>query len=387
MDITTYLRQTIPIMYEPDLTSEEPLLSWMTESLSELALADPAEIVPVSTSDASHKYVRISGHHYVVWDVRINEILSRLLVGMQYLRLAIGVGESPESKNYRRIASSVFRHTLFSYLEQKLTRFPNTAKAFANIASEELAATQSFHAPEADLIAELSAMQKMLMFYHETTHALHAESDELRVESIAKLTRLLKSLRPMVTDEFESRLGADLDIAFPEIAKATDEQRLGHFAEELNCDLQAFVFTSMAIPNAPGVPQRAWRDSIGMLFGASAMLAIFERVLKLSVSKWSEFARLSSDGKELTTQSIGAENYLQDRPLFHVRRWNTLIAIGAVLERLGEARGEDALVWEEYVIMKTQGLIEAFEEYLVGGYNSLANPEFVAKVFARANVR
>lgn len=384
MDIKTYLRQTIPDMRDADLTTEEPLLSWMSESLSELTLDGAVEIVPVSTSDASHKYVRFLGQHYIVWDVRLNEVLSQLLVGMQYERLAIGIGKSPESEQYRRIASAVFRHTLFSYLEQKLARFPRTAGAFANLASEEKEATQSLSVPEGDLIAEISALQKMLMFYHETTHIVHAERNELRDQSIASLTMLLKSLGPIVADV--SSLEADLDIAFPEIANLTDEQKLGHFAEELDCDLQAFVFTSMALPNAPGLKRCAWQDSVGLLFGASGMLAAFERVLKLSASKWSEFARESSDGKELTTSSIFMEQHLQDRPLFYVRRWNTLIAINTVLERIGNARREDALVWQDYVIEKAQGLVEALEEYLVREYNYLATPEFIAKVFARANV-
>lgn len=384
MDSATYLRRTIPDMRDPDLTAEEPLLTWMTESLSELATTAPVDIVPVSSSDASHKYVHFSGRHYIVWDVALNEILWRFMVGMQYERLAIGVGEGQESSRFRALASTIFRHTLFSYLAQKLARFPHTAGAFAKLASEEPAATQSVTIPEGDLIAELSAMQRLLMFYHETTHALHVERDNLRGQSVVSLTSLMEQLPTIVADE--SALAADLDIAFPEFTALTDEQRLTHFAEELDCDLQSFVFASMALLNAPGIQRRAWQDAIGMLFGASAMLATIERVLKLSVSKWSEFAHESSDGEELTTRSIVMEQYLKDRPLFFVRRWNTLIALGAVLERLGKARAEDALAWQEYVVGKTQGLVEVLEEYLFRELNALATLQFIAKVAARARV-
>jgi hypothetical protein len=384
MDIASYLRRTIRDVRDPDLTSEEPLLSWMIASLSELSMTAPIGVIPISSSDVSHKYVRFSGRHYVVWDVALNEILWRFLVGMQYERLATDAGEGQESTQLRELASMIFRHTLFSYLAQKLTRFPRTAVAFAKLASEEPIATQSVPVLEGDLIEELLAMQRLLMFYHETTHALHVERDDLRSQAMAALARLLKRLPTIVADE--SALAADLNIAFPEIAASNDEQRLAHFAEELNCDLQAFVFASMALPKAPGFQPRAWQDSIGMLFGASALLAALERMLKLSVSKWTEFARESSDGAELTTRSIAMEQYLRDRPLFYVRRWNTMIAIGQVLERLGKARAEDALAWQEYVVVKTQGLIEALEEYLVREHNALATIKFIAKVASRAQV-
>lgn len=380
MDIATYLRTTIPVVSQPDLTSEQPLLAWMVESLSELELAGPLEVVPVSTSDVSHKYIRLLGRHYIVWDVALNEVLWRFLLGMQHKRLAIGMGEGSEAERFGALASTIFRHTLFTYLSRKLTRFPRTAAAFSMLALEEPAATHSLKMPESDLMAELSSMQRILMFYHEASHAVLVERESLRDRARASLAQLLERLGAMVA---EVAMGSDFDASFPEFSSLISDQRLVHYAEELNCDLQAFVFASMALPRAPGIPRRAWQDTIGLLFGASAMLASLERVLKLSVSKWNEFATESSDGEALTPRSIVMQQYLSDRPSFYLRRWNTLIALDAVLKRLGRARAEDAFKWQEYVIVKTQGLIEALEEYLVHEFNAIATHEFIAKVAAR----
>ena len=383
MDFSVYLRRTIPNVRDPDLSGEQPLLSWMTESLTELAIRAPVDVVSIDSSDLSHKYVNFSGRHRIVWDVALNQVLWWLMVGMQHERLANSLADPVEISRSRALASTVFRHTLFSYLAQKLTRFPHTATAFARLASEEPASAQVVPILEGDLIAELSAMQRLLMFYHETTHALHVERDNFRRQAVFSLKSLMDELPKLVGGE--SALGVDLEIAFPEFAALAEEERLTHFAEELDCDLQAFVFASMALPAAPGIPRRAWQDTIGLLFGASSMLAIMERVLKISVSKWSEFARESSDGEILCENAIVMDQYLRDRPLFYLRRWNTLIALNASLERRGQARGEDAFAWQGYVIGKTKGLIESLDEYLGRELNALATSQFLAKVFARAS--
>jgi hypothetical protein len=383
VDIATYLRRTTPVVSAPDLGAEQPQLAWMTDSLSELDLSAPMEVVPVSTSDVSHKYVRLQGRHYLVWDVALNETLWRFLMGMQYARLAVGMSEHPNAEQFSEVATSLFRHTLFTYLGRKLTRFPHVAGAFNRLASEEPAAQQSPKMLERELMVELSNMQRLLMFYHEATHAILAERESLRTRSRESLTQLLSRLNTIAVDR---ALGADFDAAYPELANLNADERLTHFAEELNCDLQAFVFASMVLPNTPGIERRAWQDSIGLLFGASAMLASAERVLKLSVSKWTEFARESSDGQELTDRSVVLEQFVSDRPLAYLRRWNTMLAINAVLERLGKTRAEDAFQWQTYVVEKAQGLIEALDEYLVVELNALATPEFIAKVFARAKL-
>ena len=358
MNIATYLRRTIGDLREPDLTNEQPLLEWMSGSLEALDVA-PIEVVPADTADISHKYVRLLGRHYVVWDVALNQALWQFLVGMQYERLANSADNVGDRLRFRDVASSVFRDTLFNYLARKLAKFPHTASAFADLGGQEPATKRPQDIPEVDLIIELTMMQRLLMFYHEVSHAVLAEREELRARSMSSLTQFFDRLGPMVA---EQALAADFDRMFPEFTKLQRDERFMHFAEELNCDLQAFMFASMAIPAAPGMPRRAWQDSIGLLIGASEVLSISERVLKLSVSKWTEFARESSDGRELTASSIDLKQYVSDRPLFHMRRWNTATAVAQVLHRIGRDRGEDAFAWAEYVGAKTRGVVEAAEE-------------------------
>lgn len=384
MDILGYLRQTTPGLVAPDLAGEEPLLGWMAESLDELALTTPFNVIPIDSSDVSHKYVNFSGRHYIVWDVALNSVLRILLTGLQYDRLANSAQSSLESTKFRSISSAAFRHALFVYLNRKLSRFPRTARAFSILASDYIPLTKSLSVPEADIVAELLSMQRMLMFYHEMSHALHVERPEFRHRAITALSGILNKVGPLVASGFS--LGRDFENAFPEFSKLVGDERLKHFAEELDCDLQAFVFTSMALPNAPEIPRRAWQDTIGLLFGASATLGSIERVLKLSVSKWSNFARESSDSKELTRESIVLEQFVEDRPLFYVRRWNTSLAVTAALERLGRARNEDAMIWLKYVVEKMQGFVEALDEYLIRELNKLATLEFIAKVYARAQI-
>jgi|GEM_PF-7131855 len=383
MDIHTYLRQTLKLDESVSSSSEQPLLGWLTESLAELNLAIPLEIVSVATSAHSHKYLRLSARSYLVWDMALNRTLWELCRSLQYHRMALSLQGSAEAAKYEEVAAALFRRMLFSYLSQKLARFPHTASAFALLAAEATRADFQPDVPDEPHISEFHSIQRMLMFYHEANHALLAERPELRRLANESLRQLLTKVQLLVQEEI---LKKDFDALYPEFRSLSDEERFSHFAEELNCDTQAFVLASMALPSVPGLKRRAWQDSVGMLFGAAAMLATFERVLKLAVSKWSDFARQSGDGQNITEGTVALHEYLSERPIFFIRRWNNMIALQAVLTRLGSALSVDAWEWAPYVMEKARGMTEAMEEHAVGNLNSLATPEFMAKVFARARL-
>jgi hypothetical protein len=79
-------------------------------------------------------------------------------------------------------------------------------------------------------------------------------------------------------------------------------------------------------------------------------------------------------------------DYLTERPSFSVRRWNTFYALQTVLTRLGNELQVDAHAWHDYVLAKCAPFTADAEVYLIEGLNELATPEFLAKVFALANL-
>jgi hypothetical protein len=317
----------------------------------------------------------------LVWDISLNNILWKLHLSLQYKRLANSIKDSANTAHYKKVGSTLFRHTLFTYLAHKLAHFPRISSAFSQLASEEALAGLQPEMPETELIAEFCSMERMLMFYHEAIHAVFSERLELRDRSNEALRQLLTGIRPHVS---ETELWRDIDTFFPEFRALTNDERFSHFAEELNCDFQAFVLASMILPNAPGLMRKAWQDSIGMLFGAGMMLSTFERVLKLAVSKWQNFAGESSDGEVAAESALMLADFISERPLFFARRWNCIVALQAVLSRLGTALSVDAFEWQPYVMAKSQGMVEALEEHAVGELNSMATLEFIAKVIARS---
>lgn len=67
------------------------------------------------------------------------------------------------------------------------------------------------------------------------------------------------------------------------------------------------------------------------------------------------------------------------------RRWHTILALQRSLSELGSALNTGAYAWQEYILEKCSGMHSVLQEYLIGHVNAMATPEFVAKVFARAN--
>jgi hypothetical protein len=123
-----------------------------------------------------------------------------------------------------------------------------------------------------------------------------------------------------------------------------------------------------------------------MIVGASFMLSTIERVLKLAVTKWTDFAVHSKDCAEITHESVVLPNFLGDRPLSFIRRWNTVIALQYALDRIGRSLGVDAFEWQQYIMEQFQGGNDALEEHLLSELNDLASLEFMAKVYARGEL-
>jgi len=111
MDLHTYLRQTLKLDESVDSSSEQPLLGWLTESLAELNLATPLEVVPVATSDLSHKYLRLSKRSYLIWDMALNRTLWELFRSLQYHRMAHSLQGSAEAANYEDVAAGLSAET------------------------------------------------------------------------------------------------------------------------------------------------------------------------------------------------------------------------------------------------------------------------------------
>jgi hypothetical protein len=380
VDIGRYLQLTTQLDSDVDYSDEAPLLDWLTGSLSELAL--DIDVVSASTFDASHRFLTLSKRQYIVWDVALNRTVLALLIGMQYVRLAHS--DAVQGDELRARAESHLRSVLFTYLARKLRRYPHTSAAFAWLASEHPACQLSV-LPEADVIRDIFNIQRMLMYYHEVAHAFFLAHPSMFEQCAAKTRISLDHIEEFTTDP-ERFSSEHIEAYFPEFSADSPERRLGRYVEELACDYQAFILTGMAVPASRVISARAWQDCFGLLFGASEMLATIERTLKLAALKWTTFARATGDGAQLTDESLHLADFVNERPMATLRRWHTILALQRCLSEVGSALDVDAYEWQEYIIEKFSGMKSVLQEYLLGQINAMAVPEFVAKVFARANV-
>ncbi|WP_157296937.1 hypothetical protein [Paractinoplanes globisporus] len=329
------------------------------------------QVVPVSTYDASHQSLALSGQEYIVWDVALDQTVLAVLGGVQY-------AEGADTTAARATASRHLRRVLFIYLSRKLRRYEHTAAAFGRLAAEEppISGLPVF---AEQVVGEIYDMQRMLMFFHEAAHALFRARPLLRETTVMRTEQLMAGVGGLLTPD-------EIAAHHPEFAEEASAEQRRRFIEELACDYQGFGLTSLAIPLAPGLPRRSWQDSIGILYGASAALATIERGLKLATSKWAAFARATGDGREIVNDAVVLPDYLTERPAFTVRRWNGLLALQAVLKALGAELHVDAYAWQDYILAKCAVVDEAVERYLIGGLNELASLEFLAKVFSRAHL-
>jgi hypothetical protein len=380
MDIYQFLQWTMKLASPPKPVEVDSILQWLTASLSELNL--DIEVVPVSTSDSTHRYLRLTGRQYIIWDEALNGTIANILIASQLGRLANSWPGDATARDIRTLASNYLRQVLFIYIARKLRRFPHTSAAFYWLASDVGTLDQNVPIIEREATQDIYRIQLMLMFYHEVAHAYFHEHQDRFDETASKTRHLLEAVKDSWTEGL--LLG---DIAhYPEFSSLTPSGRFDHYVEELACDHQAFVLTCMALPAAPFISPRSWQDSLGFAFGASSTLALIERSLKMASAKWSEFAEATGDGTGATPDSLELPSYLENRRLFYIRRWNTITALQPVLKHISSTLGEDAFSWQEYIIEKFSGLNEALEEQLVSELNGTANLEFLGRVLARAQI-
>jgi hypothetical protein len=365
MDIGRYLQMTTALDPGWEQIPVDPLLQWLAGSL-----AMEIQVVPVSTYDASHQSLALSGREYIVWDVTLDQTVLAILAGMQY-------AEGADTVEARAIAGHHLHRVLFIYLSRKLRRYGHTAAAFMQLASEQ-PPVYGFPVFAAEVVDEMYHIQRMLMFYHEVAHALFRAQPQLRETTMANTEQLLAGVGGLLTPE-------EIAAGHPEFADETADEQRRRFVEELACDYQGFGLTAMTVPRAPGLPRRSWQDSFGVLYGAGVALATIERGLKLATSKWAAFARATDDGREIGHDAVVLSEYLTERPAFTVRRWNTLLALQATLKQLGTEQHVDAYAWHDYILAKSAAHYVAVERYVIGGLNELSTLEFMAKVFSRAH--
>jgi hypothetical protein len=378
MDITEYLQRTSRLDEPVDYSSAEgPLLDWLDASATELGL--DVEVVPTSTFDESHRFVPLSGEQYLVWDTALNRTVFGVIVSLQYARMANSEPDADRKDRIRTFSESILRKTLFVYLSRKLRAFSYTSKAFGWLA-EECGITGKVAIPQPEAVHEIFDMQRMLMFYHELSHAYFNLRPDLFAVCRERTIELLKGATEIWSEGITPE---DVSMYYPEFASLDASDRLGRYVEELACDYQGFILVGMALPNAPSIPTHAWQDSIGFLFGASTMLAQTERFLKQSTVKWMEFARATADCAELPEEALDLPDFFKERAMFLVRRWNCALALQSTLTRLGTALNVDAFKWQEYIIEKFSGMNETLEEHTLQGLNALSTPEFIAKLYAR----
>lgn len=387
MDLDDYLSSTRLIHESGSRTEPDWFVQYLIASARHF-LEDDIEFRQISSSSASHQAISLGSKWFIVWDNVLAQTCSDLLYGFGNYHLANQLSDGLHVSNARAFAGSVCRRTFAAYFANKLVSQPYVSAAFAMLACEKVAGTDSLNEPGLEFVSRINKLQKMMMFFHEFSHVFFEARPEFHSRCMEAVTALLNGVGEMQkADEIYIKTAPVSLRDSRELDPDLQEDVKRHYAEELACDYQAFYHTCLEDSNGDG-KLMDWKDALAMSVLASQLLGSLEGNLNIGVRLLSEICERTAGLSRLDNLDIAGirERMKAETPRFLIRRWNTVLSLQRVLKDVGPSLGVDAFEFQEQILECFSVANSTWDELITKDFNFFFSPEGLAKIFARVNL-